>query len=110
MILPKDYQSDEFLHFLASILDQGTGQLRVDRLAEALRLTKGQEAALAQALGKAGSSQPALLFDLLEVTYDRLGSIEETLDWFMRKPQSAYNGKTPFEVCLKGGLEPLRKA
>lgn len=110
MIVSSDYPRDEFLHFLADILDPGTGEFRLDRFAAALKLCADEEASLADAIARSGPVKPALLFDLLEARYDRLGSITETLTWFMSEPQAAYGGKTPFEVCINGGLEPLRRA
>jgi hypothetical protein len=110
MALPKDYQSDEFLHFLADILDPGTGALQLERLAAALGLSSDQEERLTIAVNKTGLVDAPTLFDLLEASYDRLGNLSAMIEWFLTAPQPAYGDFTPFEIILAGELEPLRRA
>lgn len=110
MAIPTDYQSDEFLHFLADILDPGTGALRLERLAAALGLSPDQEERLAIAVDKTGLVDAPTLFDLLEAVYDRLGKLSAMIEWFLTVPQPAHGDLTPFEITLAGGLEPLRRA
>lgn len=110
MRLPNDYQSDEFLHFLAEVLDSGTGMPRLERLSTALRLTRGQEAALAEALITDDRVEVLALIDLLEAVYDQLGSMSAAVAWLNGHTLPAFDNRTPFQVCLSGELEPLRRS
>lgn len=110
MIHENHYPRDEFLHFLAEIYDPGTGELRLERLMQGLGLSVAQRQQLADVLIAPGQNDVVMLLDLLEVIYDRMSSMESTLEWFKHDTLPAFGGANPLEVCLAGQLEPLWRA
>jgi hypothetical protein len=87
-----DYARDEFLHFLTEIYDAGTGVLCVDRLVVHLDLSPAQIDSLAEAGFVRGRAEVKTLVDLLEVVYDRLGTMDRTVKWFGHARLAALGG------------------
>ncbi|KLD64400.1 hypothetical protein [Dyella japonica] len=105
-----NYPRDEFLHFLADIYDPGTGEPRLERLMQGLGLSPLQRQQLAEALITPSQNDVVALLDLLEVVYDRMGTMAQTVEWFRHGALPSFGGAKPLEVCLAGQLEPLRRA
>jgi len=108
---PSDHlHVDEFLHFLAEVLDPRTGRPKSERLLSALKLPPRASVELAEGLISANGVEILGLLDLLEAVHDRLGSMGATRDWFLCERLPTFDGRTPLQVCLKGELEALRRS